>query len=88
MTTAICLMVLYQVSRPFNWWKMLIFAAMVTCSLIAIFFLGDHTLFGKPFLRLVPLKRDELLLLLLLLESSYPAMLVISKLLQKMHIIR
>lgn len=88
MTTSICLMVLYQVSRPFNWLKLVIFIAMVTCCAIAVFFLGSHTLFGKPFLRLVPLKRDEVLLLLLLLESSYPAMILVSKFLQKIKVIR
>lgn len=88
MTTAICLMVLYQVSRPFNWWKALIFIAMVSFSVVAIVFFGDKELFGKPFLQLVDLDITSLLLLLLLLESSYPAMILVSKFLQKVKLIR
>lgn len=87
-TTAITLMVLFQVSRPFNWVKRIIFSISVICCLVAIIFLGDKELFGKPFLRLVDLNMTNLLLLLLLLESAYPGILIVSKILQKLRITR
>jgi cation-transporting ATPase E len=87
-TTAICLLVLYQVSRPFNWLKGIVFGAMVIACASAVIFFGDAELLSKPFLRLVKLNKTDLLLLLLLLESAYPAMVVVSKVLQKLKITR
>lgn len=87
-TTAICLLVLFQVSRPFNWWKIIIFSLMTIACFISIVFFGDKLMFGKPFLQLVKLSMTDTLLLLLLLESAYPVMVIVSRLLQKARIIR
>lgn len=88
MTTGICLMVLFKVCRPFNWVKILMFSFMVAFTLIAIIFFGDKEIFGKSFLNLVHLDLQNLLLLFLFLESAYPTITIVSRLLEKMKIIR
>ncbi len=87
-TTAICLIVLYQVSKPFNWFKRILFSTSFILCIVAIVFFGDAPLFGRPFLRLVTLDIQNFLLLLLLLESSYPVMVAVGAVLKKLRIIR
>lgn len=81
LTTAICFYVLFQVTKPFNWWKILMYVSMVALCLIAIFYYGDGLIFGKPLLNLVQFShRESRILLLLFMVSSYPVMLLIDKL--------
>lgn len=81
LTTAITLLVLFQVSQPFNWWKKIVFALSALVCIAAIIFYGDGS-----FLKLTPLNRESILLLFLLIESAYPVMLLIDKLFVKLGI--
>jgi len=89
LTTAICFFVLFQVCKPFNWWKKLMYVSMVAICLIAIIYFGDKLFFGKPFLQLVKFSsRDSFILLLLFIESAYPLMLLIDRLFVKVGIFK
>lgn len=87
LTTAICFYVLFEVTKPFNWWKTIMYVLMVAVCLIAIIYYGDAVIFGKPILQLVKFnERETFILLLLFLVASYPLMLLIDKFLKKLRI--
>lgn len=85
-TTWICILVLFQVSKPFNWLKRIIFGFVFISCIAAVVFMGDMTLFGQPFLNIVTLDKTNYLFLFLLLVLANPVMEMISKLLGKVQI--
>ncbi|MFA6627014.1 MAG: HAD-IC family P-type ATPase [Bacilli bacterium] len=85
-TTWICILVLFQVSKPFNWLKGLVFGFILICSIVAVVFLGDMLLFGQPFLNIVSLDKTNYLFLFLLLVLAPQVMAAISKVLGKVPI--
>ena len=87
-TTAICFIVLYRVSKPFNLLKTIVFVFAVTASIIAVVFYGDATIFGKPFLKIVELNRENTIFLLLLIQSAYSVMLFIDQILIKLKLVK
>jgi cation-transporting ATPase E len=87
-TTAICFFVLYQVSKPFNLLKTIIFVFAVTASIIAVVLFGGATLFGKPFLKIVELNRENTIFILLLIQSAYSVMLFIDQILFKLKLVK
>lgn len=80
-TLTITMIVLFQVMRPFNWWKSIIFVLMILAS-------GAMVFFATSFLALVWPGRESFLLLLLLMESSVFILFLVTKFLQQLHIIK
>ncbi len=85
-TSWICLIVLYHVSKPFNWFKRLLFFFIFIGSLVMVVFFGDALLFGQPFLNIVRLDKTNYLFLFLLLVLANPVMEFISSLLGKVQV--
>lgn len=85
-TTAICFMVLFNVSRPFNWFKAIVFITVLALSIVAVVVFGDAHLLGGPFLNLNIAEFDlkDYLALIILLQSAYPMMMLIGKALKKL----
>ena len=80
LTTTICLFVLYRVSKPFNLLKTFVYIFVTVACFVGVVFFGDVTLFGKPFLKIAELNRENTILLLLLIQSAYSVMLLFDQL--------
>lgn len=83
-TTSICLMVLFKVSRPFNWFRRILFILMLI-GCIVIIYLTLNVIPSNP-LKLVRLDIVNIIFTLLLIETSYPLISGIEYILKKLKI--
>ena len=83
-TTSICLMVLFKVSRPFNWFRRILFVLMLVASIVTVY-LTLNVIPSNP-LKLVRLNIANIIFTLLLIESSYPLISGIENLLKKIKV--
>lgn len=83
-TTSISLMVLFKVSRPFNWYRRVLFIFMVIGCVLTIY-LTMFVLPSNP-LKLVKLSIPNIIFTILLIETSYPLISGIEYVLKKLKI--
>lgn len=83
-TTSICLMVLFKVSRPFNWFRRILFILMLI-GCIVIIYLTLNVIPSNP-LKLVRLDIVNIIFTILLIETSYPLISGIEYILKKLKI--
>lgn len=83
-TTSISMMVLFKVSRPFNWYRRILFIFMLIGCVVTVYL----TLFVLPTnpLKLVMLSIPNIIFTLLLIETAYPLISGIEYILKKLKI--
>ena len=86
MTTAICLLILVQVAKPYVWWKRLVVGFVIFACLLSVVLAINQVGFINDFLKLVPLETIDLLFLLLMMQSALPVMELFSKLIGKVKV--
>jgi cation-transporting P-type ATPase E len=81
-TTAVMFLVLFNVSKPFNWFRRLLFVTMIIMCIITIYFFSDSMDLG-----LQSLEMTELLLTIIFIQFAYPMMWLIGQVLKKLRIV-
>ena len=82
--TTVMLMILFDACRPFNWFRKIIFSA--TCVLMFAAIIWQPAMFGIDFLAINNV--TALLLLIVLLQFTYPLMWLVSFVFKKLRIIK
>lgn len=84
LNTTVMLMILFDACRPFNWFRKLVFSLSTVLMLAAVLYKPE--IFGLNFLAINNV--TSILLLLVLLQFTYPLMWLVSFIFKKLRIIR